>query len=63
MYSGLATQLAKKLQDAGFSATEQGAGILVSLNRSITTLEVVAVVGDWYKVTQVAKNKVMVEEC
>lgn len=62
MYAGLASQLTRKLQNAGFSAKQLGSGVLVSLNRQISTMEVQEVVGEHYKLTQVAPNKVMVEE-
>ena len=69
MYTGLATIIVEKLQQAGFSAIEGGSGVYVSLSRDISTLEVMAALdqafaqwGHNFKVRQIASNKVIVEE-
>lgn len=68
MYAGLATLIATELNKMGFKAREFGAGVIVSLNRPVNTMEVMDALdqafskwGHNFKVSQVG-NKVMVKE-
>lgn len=65
MYLGLAEIIVKKMQNGGFGAKQLGSGVLVWLNRNISTNEVQTVLeqnGLYFKVEKVAANQVMIEE-
>ena len=66
MYTGSANLIIKEMQDKGFTAKQLGFGVVVSLNREISTAEVETALNDAFQgilfnLEKVNKNQVMIK--
>jgi hypothetical protein len=67
MYSGVGKMIVDKMRQSGFSAKQLGSGVVVWLNREVSTMEVENALqehfpGCFFVISKIAQNQVSILE-